>query len=211
MPSKLFFQLFIDRPADATSELPDKQIGYFACMPWSAKYLDIEAKAVKPEAGGLFTIRKSAKRTLTRVDGSTMSKGPKSDDNVGKGRVMLGLPSGKGMKRVVIQTGKKIVGTASKKKDVTHTISFAFPSIASNLIIAQALGRLIPSTKFAKDATPAETDILPYFRSRGGRKYPIILIGSGTSTQDQDRVKVGDEITDADAQAMENQRIAKQG
>ena len=203
MASKLYFELFIDQAPDAKRDSPDKVIGYFACMPWAAKYLDIENKAVDPTKAN-FIIRKSGGRTLTRIDGTSMTAGA-ANDGTAEGKVLVSLPEGKGMKRITLLSGKKIATSqAVNKAKAFHSLSFAFPSVATNLIVAQALGRIIPAAKISKDGTPSEADIFPWFRSEGGKRYPIIILGGGSADPDQPTVKVGSEVTDADVAAIES-------
>lgn len=199
---KLWFELFVDQPADAKRDSPDKVIGVFGCMPWAAKFLDIEDKAMVTE--GRFAIRKSGNRTLTRVDGSKMIAGA-SADGTSESRVQLPLPQGKGMKKATLLTGKPITDSmAVNKAKAFHSIGFAFPSFATNLIISQALGRLIPAAKISKDGTPSPADIHAWFRSEGGNRYPIIILGSGTADPDQPVIRVSSEVTDADVAAIES-------
>ena len=206
MAAKLFFTLFVDQPADAATDSPDKRIGYFACMPWAAKFLDIEDKAVKSKDGASFTKRKGGGRSLTRVDGVTKLTALK--DNVAESESLNGFTDGRGGKRIVLVTGKPVTDSKAKKKTF-HTIGFSFPSFATNLIISQALGRIIPAAKM--EANPGVADIYPWFRSSGGKRYPIILMGSGTPSSDQPTVKVGAEMTVADLASSESQRQARQG
>lgn len=199
---KMYFELFVDQPPDAKRDSPDKVIGVFGCMPWAAKFLDVEDKAVQTE--GRFVIRKSGTRTLTRIDGSVMTAGLVAD-GTSESKVLIPLPEGKGMKTATLLTGKKIADSqAVNKASAFHSITFAFPSFATNLIIAQALGRLIPAAKISKDGSPAETDIHPWFRSSGGKRYPIIIVGSGTADPDQPVIRVAAEVTDADVAAIES-------
>lgn len=199
---KIYFELFVDQPPDAKRDSPDKVIGLFGCMPWAAKFLDIENKAATAE--GRFIIRKAGTRTLTRIDGSVMTAGPTAD-GTSESKVMVPLPEGKGMKTATLLTGKPITDSqAVNKKGAFHSITFSFPSFATNLIIAQALGRLIPAAKISKDGTPAATDIHSWFRSSGGKRYPIIVVGSGTADPDQPVIRVASEVTDADVAAVES-------
>ena len=205
MATKLFFPLFVDQPTDAATDSPDKQIGYFSCMPWGAKFLDIEDKAVKSSSGASFTKRKGGARSNTRVDGVTKTAVLKNA--VADSESLNGFTDGRGAKRVVLVTGRPVADSKAKSKTF-HTIGLAFPSFATNLIISLALGRIIPAAKL--EANPKATDIYPWFRSAGGKRYPIILLGSGVPDPDQPTVKVGGEMTVADLAATDSQRQAKQ-
>lgn len=205
--SKLYFKIFVDRPNDAKRDGPEDAIGYFACMPATAKFLDIVAKGGTKDAI-MSEVKASAGRTITRVDGSKIQEEAKV--GVAGHQRMLALPDSKGAKRVTILTGNKIADSqAVNKANAYHTISFSFPTFCSNLIISQALGRTIPANKISKDGTPSEADIHGWFRSPGGKRYPIILLGSGTPDAEQPKVAVGDEITDAQMAMVETKKGGK--
>ena len=103
----------------------------------------------------------------------------------------------KGSRTVILQTGNKI--NDSKRKvgaaNALHTISFRFPSWATILTIADALGEIIPPQKIA--ASPNNNQIYPTFKVKGGRRYPI---AKQSAAKTEPTAKVA--TTNADLQAI---------
>lgn len=195
MAGKIYFKLFADRPADATRDGAEDTIGYFTTMVPTAKFLNIEDKGATQDAI-MSEVKAAAGRTVTRVDGSKIEVEGKA--GIAAHQRLLALPDGRGAKRITIPTGNKIADSqAVNKNKAYHQISFSFPTFASNLIIAQALGRLIPANKISFEGAPSETEIYGWFRTEAGKRYPIIMIGTGTPSAEQPKVAVGAEITDA--------------
>lgn len=167
MPERLYFSIARKTDGDA-GRVVDDPVGYFSCLYNTAKFLDIE-KLAKP---GLVTrTRKSAKtRTLNRATG-TVKVGKANTDNKNADSEYPGYFS-KGSRSVRLTTGKKIDGRAADVNAVYHTIGFRFPSAFTIVSISDALGSLIPAGKLK--STPSASEVSPYFKVVGGRKYPIM-------------------------------------
>jgi hypothetical protein len=163
MAKRLYFPLFISTDNDAQRENPDP-LTNFSCLSITAKFLDIDKLAVPIIKE--IKVKPTKGRTLSRADGSTLKRGSKNADGIPVEYTRPGSVS-KGTRRVVLTTGKKIGESTNY-----HTISFRFPSIATIITIADALGTLIPADKIKP--VPTATSIAPYFKVVGGRQYAIM-------------------------------------
>ncbi|MEH1802144.1 MAG: hypothetical protein V7L13_23880 [Nostoc sp.] len=171
MTQRLYFPLKINTANDAQRENPDP-LGNFSCLSVTAKFLDIEKFAVPFLK--TTTVKPTKARTLIRADGSSVKRGKKNADGIPVEYAKPGSLS-KGTRRVILTTGKKIGDSSTY-----HTISFRFPSIATILVISDALGSLIPTNKIK--AIPTATDIAPYFKVVGGRQYSIMQKAAAESS-----------------------------
>ncbi|MGV0105134.1 hypothetical protein NSTCB13_03846 [Nostoc sp. DSM 114160] len=175
MTKRLYFPLKRSTSNDTQRENPDP-LGNFSCLSVTAKFLDIEKFAVPFLKSK--TVKPTKARTLVRADGSSVKRGEKNADGIPVEHERPGSLS-KGTRRVVLTTGKKIGDSSTY-----HTISFRFPSFATIIVIADALGTLIPANKIK--AIPTANDISPYFKVVGGRQYPIMQKAAAeSSTQAQ--------------------------
>ncbi|WP_375501659.1 hypothetical protein [uncultured Nostoc sp.] len=175
MAERLYFPLKRTTEGDA-GRVVDDPLGNFSCLRVTAKFLDIEDLA-KPFIKTI-TVKPKAVRTLTRADGSSVVRSKENNDGIPAEYQRVGRLS-KGVRSVILTTGKQIGTTAEGKKPRYHTISFRFPSFATVLVIADALGTLIPANKVK--AVPTASDVSPYFRIAGGGRYPIMQKAAATA------------------------------
>lgn len=133
----------------------------------TAKFLDVENLA-KVVAASIKKRKKSKTRDLTLVDGTKLSTEKSKDGDKGTAAESSVLQdiSIKGSKSIILVTGKITPNKNNKR------VSIRFPSWATNLVISDALGTIIPPTKIKVE--PTGSDIFPYFISPGGRRYPIL-------------------------------------
>ncbi|MEH2170793.1 MAG: hypothetical protein V7K41_29910 [Nostoc sp.] len=177
MSERLYFPLKRTTSGDA-DRVVDDPIGNFSCLLVTAKFLDIENLA-KPFLKSK-TVKPTKVRTLNRADGSTVNRSSKNTSGVAAEHERPGRLS-RGTRRVVLTTGKKIDARVGAKANY-HTISFRFPGFATILVIADALGTIIPANKMK--ANPTATDVSPYFKVAGGGRYPIMQKAAAESRQD---------------------------
>jgi hypothetical protein len=141
--------------------------GYFTTSESTAEKLGIQEKAKSPDARILE--RRAHDRVAINAEGNTTSV------RVNAG-YQIKATSLRGAKTVTIRTFDKIAGSKARKPSKAyHQISFRFPGWCSTIDIADALGELIPEEKFAAvggDGT--QSQIEKFFRTRGGRRYPIM-------------------------------------
>ncbi len=165
--NRLYFPILRKTSGDAGRSLQDP-LGYFSCRASVARFLDIEKIAADTNAL-LIGTRKTYTRNSTLADGTTLgggADGGAADTQIAESEILLSFGS-KGSKSVVLVTGKPLPSNKGY-----HTLRIRFPGFATNLVIAEALGEIIPATKIKSPPTAA--DIYPYFISQGGRRYPIM-------------------------------------
>jgi hypothetical protein len=175
MGKRLYFPLKRNTEGDA-GRVVDDPLGNFSCLQVTAKFLDIENLAVPFLKVTEVTPKKP--RTLTRADGSTVVRSPDNSDGIPAPYKRAGRLS-KGTKPVTLTTGKEIGAAVQGQPKRYHTISFRFPSFATVLVIADALGTLIPANKVK--SPPTATDVSPYFKLGSGGSYPIMQKAAATA------------------------------
>jgi hypothetical protein len=164
---RLFF-FFKRNTGDDAQRVLKNPAGYFSCLYYAAKFLDIEglAKQVFIEKE-----RKAHTRTKARaLDGVATGT-----TNVAESKIVI-ASNPRGSRSIILVTGKptSAVNATAGKPVNFHQLTFRFPSWADTRTIGEALGEIIPDTKITKDGKPSSTEIFPWFRIKGGRQYPII-------------------------------------
>jgi hypothetical protein len=132
-----------------------------SCEKQVANFLGITDRIYTPSEGDAVD-RAGYTRSYTKADGTP----GETIIPAGK-RIYLANPKA-GAKKILLRTGAR---TAQGNK---RTLSMTFPSFVSVPEIADALGELIPSTKFATTPTTGATEIEPFFSIVGGGTYPIV-------------------------------------
>jgi hypothetical protein len=164
------FAVYWNTPDDAQRANADP-LGFCRCNDIAFKFLDIpEAK----EFNGIIQRkgRKAHTRTATRADGTSV-KAKEAGAQEGTLSVAESLGSSgtiinfDGALTVTLKTGKKT------QAGNNHTLSFTFTSnVARTIIIAEALGEIIPANKMS---TTADTnEIFPYFIMPSGARHLIV-------------------------------------
>lgn len=167
--NRVYFPIYRETTDDAQRSNPDP-LGYFSCRLSTARFLDIEDKIKAP----IITSTRSGSatgRSLTLADGTKLEQAT-GQIQIPETKIVL-ASNPKGSRTVVLKTGNLIEDTTRKKGRASafHTISFRFPSFATILNIADALGTLIPPGKIG--APPGQTEIWGLFTVLRGRTYPI--------------------------------------
>ncbi len=187
---------------DDSQRAEDDPVGYFSCRESTARFLNIEGLATP---GLIVKERQPGQRSKTLVDNTILTGQEESAEQIAfaPSQIILSL-SAKGSKTAIITTGNKIENTKRKsnKESAKHTISFRFPGWATILTIADALATLIPEDKIK--ALPSQGQIFPYFKMKGGRKYPIMKRSAAVTNP---TAKVG--VTSADIQSLAQQSDAE--
>ncbi|MBW4425319.1 MAG: hypothetical protein KME50_12935 [Nostoc desertorum CM1-VF14] len=175
MAKRLYFPLYRETTDDA-GRVVDDPLGNFSCLSVTAKFLDIENLA-KPFLKTTTVTPKKA-RTLVRADGSSVVRSAENNAGIPAPYKKPGRLA-KGTRSVILTTGKVIGTPGAGQRPTYHSLSFRFPSFATILVIADALGTLIPAGKI--DATPSGSEISPYFKLAGGGSYPIMQKAAATA------------------------------
>lgn len=182
-----------------------EHLGYFSCRSTVTRYL--EMGALVSAGNSVISERKTASnRSAALVDGGelTVSAADKAEGGSttlikSKQSQVLKTNNAKGSKSVRLKA-TKLVDPAKPGK--YHQVSFRFPGWATNLIISNALGLLLPSGTIA---TPiADGKLYPYFISPGGRRYPIatqlaaqgvniVVVGTNPTTESAMLAESGEE------------------
>lgn len=152
---------------DATRTVKDP-IGFMYCRLSTARFLDIEDLQYK---GTNKTKRKAHTRGKTLADGTVLGG---KDAQVAESEIISTPKRKPGGKNIKLVTGKRTA------KGNLQTLSFNFPSFATNLVIADALGELIPATKIKSD--PTSTDIFPYAITPAGGRIAILSKPASSSS-----------------------------
>ncbi|MEH1765799.1 MAG: hypothetical protein V7K76_26040 [Nostoc sp.] len=151
-----------------------KHIGYFSCRSTVTRYL--EMTALVSAGNAVISLRRTAsKRSTSLVDGGSLTTST-ADKTTGGSTAkiedeqsqVLKSSGGKGSKSVRLKSTRLVDPTVEGKY---HQVSFRFPGWATNLIISNALGLLLPPGTIANPI--AEGKLYPYFISPGGKRYPI--------------------------------------
>ncbi len=166
---RIYFPIYKKTSSDAGQSNPDP-LGVFSCNLNAARFLDIDK--LKITLPIIEYERKSGKRSITLADGTKLEQTAAGTATAAS--TLIRTASGRGSRTIVLNTGKLIAdtGRVKGKKSAFHTISFRFPSFATCLDIAIALGQLIPANKIKNP--PTATDIWGHFTVKGGRRYPIM-------------------------------------
>ncbi|QSJ20106.1 hypothetical protein JYQ62_16160 [Nostoc sp. UHCC 0702] len=162
-----YFPIYRETKNDEGRVVKDP-IGVFSCLMPTARFLDIDKLEFDFQ---IEVTRQGGQRSKTRADSGTTLGG--TDAAVSDSVIIRSIKS-KGSKTVTIKTGKKIADTKRKtnKDSAFHEISFRFPGWATNKVIADALGEIIPAGKLSSD--PGETEVKNQFKVKGGGTYYIL-------------------------------------
>ncbi|MHC5614106.1 MAG: hypothetical protein ACYTXA_24705 [Nostoc sp.] len=206
--SRNYFPILrIGKIIEAGKAAPVEAFGYFSCRASVTRYLVMEELIAVSEA--VVSVRRKAfKRSATLADGTELTVGAADKAEGGttskieeEQAQLLLSNSSRGSKTVKLKT-TKLVDPAVKGK--YHQVSFRFPGWATNLIISNALGLILPSGTIASPIQDGK--IFPYFISPGGRRYPI---ATSTAAQEANVALVGtsssklkEMLTDAGANAQ---------
>ncbi|MEH1821934.1 MAG: hypothetical protein V7L31_23115 [Nostoc sp.] len=152
-----------------------KHIGYFSCRASVTRYLAME-ELITQIGDPLISLRRAAsKRTDTLVDGTQLTtsaidkqQGGSTTQIESEASQVLQSQGSKGSKTVKLKATKLIKDDVPGKY---HQVSFRFPGWATNLIISNALGLILPSGTIAQPIKDGK--VFPYFVSPGGKRYPI--------------------------------------
>lgn len=171
MANTNFVSFPLYRNYTGTGGVGEDCIGDFSCRIATAEFLDILTLAGTLQAAVIRKRKKSKARDLTLIDGKTKLKTSKKEggtpeDGTAKEADVLGNISRKGTRSVQLIAGKKTPNNNYKR------LTFRFPGFATNLIIADALGSILPASKVK--ANPTDADVFNVFISPGGRRYPIL-------------------------------------
>lgn len=200
--SRVFFGLARETGTGAGRVNKDP-VGFFSCVHWVAKFLEIQDKGFNGTIYGKKREYKD-KRANTRVDGATLKFSNDNSDNKNAG-TEIALQRTIGPKRVIIKTWKAIKnsgeeGASGAQTSNTpvgslprHEISFAFPAWATVRVISDALGEIIPEKKISSLETASTDKILPYWKYEKGGTYGItpktVADADESSTTQKEKVK----------------------
>ncbi|MEH1777689.1 MAG: hypothetical protein V7L26_00760 [Nostoc sp.] len=160
-----------------------EHLGYFSCRSSVTRYLEMETLVSAGESV-ISERRVASSRSVNLVDGGQLTTSTADKEEGGsttlvksKQSQVLKSNGAKGSKSVRLKATKLVDPTKPGKY---HQVSFRFPGWATNLIISNALGLLLPSGTIA---TPiADGKLYPYFISPGGKRYPIATkLGADTA------------------------------
>lgn len=187
---------------DDAQRKDDDPVGYFSCRSSTARFLNVESLG----SGRTVVIeRQAGQRTRTLADGTILTGQEESATQIAFAPSQIVLPvSSKGSRTVILTTGNVIEDTKRRfnKAGARHTVSFRFPGWATILTISDALATLIPQEKI--NLSPSQNQIFPFFKVKGGRRYPIMSKASATSRTD---ARVG--VTQADIDNIKQQADAE--
>ncbi|MEH1853449.1 MAG: hypothetical protein V7L11_17675, partial [Nostoc sp.] len=148
-----------------------EHIGYFSCRSTVTRYLGMTALVSAGNA--VISLRRTAsKRSTSLVDGGSLTTSAADKTTGGsttkiedKQSQVLKSSGGKGSKSVRLKATKLVDPSVQGKY---HQVSFRFPGWATNLMISNALGLLLPAGTIANPIS--EGKLYPYFVSPGGKR-----------------------------------------
>ncbi|MEH2130129.1 MAG: hypothetical protein V7K86_05620 [Nostoc sp.] len=151
-----------------------EHLGYFTCRASVTRYLLMTSLVAASQS--LISERSPlSARSNTLADGTTLtaSTADKAEGGSGtkienKQAQVLRSSGAKGSKTVRLKTTKLVNPSVQGKY---HQVSFRFPGWATNLIISNALGLILPTGTIANPIS--EGKLYPFFISPGGKRYPI--------------------------------------
>lgn len=151
-----------------------EHIGYFSCRASVTRYLEM-TELVAASSAVISLRRTASKRSNVLVDDTTLAtsaadkaEGGSSTQIESEASQVLQTQGSKGSKTIKLKATKLINAQVQGKY---HQVSFRFPGWATNLIISNALGLILPAGTIAVPV--GDGKVFPYFISPGGRRYPI--------------------------------------